>query len=958
MRKFPVNLLRASVVIATMQLAGGQLALAQSSPAKAEQGVIEEVFITGSRIVRKDYSSSSPVATIEQEQMTGFGAVTAEEALNAMPQFIAGNSSSTIAIGGGGGATLNLRALGPTRNLVLMDQRRLPTSTPFGEVDVNIVPGIILKSVEVLSGGASSVYGSEAISGVVNFQSADYFDGVRYNIEAGTSGESDGAKTDLSVLFGSESSDGRGRTMVALARSDREEVRGWDRSWRLNAVRSSFIGQGAYRDDATNPIDVDALNDLFASYGTPGAITSGDRLGFNDDGTLFTQGFSNEFLNYSGPSGKDTLFEIGSGGLRQPVARQGDIVKPLERKNIFAKGEYDINDHVTAYAQALYSDVETKGTVSRNLTLFAPEGAQVSVPVTNPFIPQDLQNLLATRDDPDADFGISKRFLSLPDRTHVESYETTQLVFGIKGDLGYKDWTYDFYTTKDGVSSTETIPDLALSSRVEDLLFASDGGASICEGGYNPFGLANELSLSAECQNYIAPGSVSKLETDRSLWEGTITGSLFEVPAGEVMFSFTTSYREDELNTQTDISISSNDAFGLPPTVSTSGKTETTEYGGELLIPLTESIDMTAGYRVSDQDVTGKADSWSVGLEWSATDSLFVRGSLQQAVRAPNVGELFNAPLGSEVTVGDPLAGGAGDPCDSRNSPSDGTLGICAAQGADPAALTNFQHDTTSLPLVISGNQDLDAEIADTFTIGVVWQPDLGKHDLSLTLDYWQIEVEDVINPIEGSEVLDRCYNTAQNPGSDPNNQFCQLISRDKTGSVREVRSKYLNLAALETSGVDLQINHSVDIGPGILSNYAFFGFLTKYDTQAFPGERFVDESGTVNGTANRASDNNFHPELKFTIAPTYTWDDYSVGLRWRYTDAVDDLTGSNEDIDDYSLFDLTASYHYSEQVTLKLSVSNLTDEEPPEYGGEDQTRWGSYDVIGRYFSVGISGSF
>ncbi len=192
-------------------IAGLNMAFAQNDPVEKEVKTkdIEKVTITGSRIQRKDYSSSSPVATIDVEVLDSFGAVTVEETLNAMPQFIAGNSSSTIAIGGGGGATLNLRALGPTRNLVLLDQRRMPTSTSFGEVDVNTIPSVALKGVEVLTGGASSVYGSEAISGVVNFQTVDYFSGAKFNLNYGVSGEGDGDKKELSALFGSESDDGR-----------------------------------------------------------------------------------------------------------------------------------------------------------------------------------------------------------------------------------------------------------------------------------------------------------------------------------------------------------------------------------------------------------------------------------------------------------------------------------------------------------------------------------------------------------------------------------------------------------------------------------------------------------------------------------------------------------------------------------------------------------------------------
>jgi len=942
----------------TIAIAGVNVTFAQDEPNNQANEVkdVEKIVITGSRIQRKDYSSSSPVATVDGKALKDFGAVTVEETLNSMPQFIAGSNSSTVAIGGGGGATLNLRALGPTRNLVLLDQRRMPTSTPFGEVDVNAIPSVALKGVEVLTGGASAVYGSEAISGVVNFQTVDYFNGAKFNLNYGVSGEGDGDKKDMSVLFGSESDDGGTRAILALGQSVRERVRGWDRSWSLNAIKSSFIGQGVFRDNAVNPVDVASINNLFTDYGTSGDIVSGDRLGFNDDGSLFTQGFSNEFLNYKGPDGDDTLYLITPGGIRMPVGRQGDIAKPLERSSIFSKAEFDLNGSTTVYGQFLYSGATTEGTASRNLSLFGPEGDRLSAPVTNPFIPTDLANLLTTRADPNADLHISKRFLSLPDRMHIEEFETTQFVFGVKGYLDFGDLSYDIFMTKDSVNSTENIPDLVLSSRVNDLLDAPDGGVSLCAGGYNPFGLANEVSLSAECQQYIAPGSVSSLETDRTLFEATVTGYLFDLPEGGVQFSLTASHRKDELRTQKDISIQSNDALGLGATIPTQGATETTELGGELLIPLLEEVTLTAGYRISDQDVTGDASSWSLGLEWTASDTVFVRGSLQQAVRAPNVGELFTSPFASEITVGE--AGTGGDPCDSRNSPDATTLTICAAQGANSAALPGFQHGTTSLPLLINGNENLEAETADTLTVGVVWQPELDNQEISITLDYWQIEVEDVINPVGGSAILDRCYNSEQNPGLDPNNQFCQLISRDSAGNITEVNSTFLNLAAVETSGIDIQVNHSFEIGSGSLRTNAFIGFLNSYDVQGFPGEDFVDEAGTVNGNANRAADNNFHPEVKLSLSPTYEFGDASIGLRWRYTSAVDDLTGNNVDIDSYSLFDMSASYKLSDELTLKGTVSNLADKNPPEYGGEDLTRSGSYDVIGRFFSIGVSGSF
>ena len=279
-------------------------------------------MVTGSRILRQDYSSSSPVVTVEVEQIEVTGAVTVEQYLNTLPQFTEGANAGTLSIGGGLGATLNMRALGSTRNLVLLDQRRLPVANQFGVVDTNIVPTVMLRGVEVLTGGASSVYGSEAISGVANFQSKDYFDGIQFNVEYGDTTDSVADFTDISVAAGSTSDSGRTRGVLALSYSDRSALRGEDRDFFRFAIPSSFIGQGVYRSGVNAP-DQAAVNALFAGYGIAGT-PSIDRLGFNDDGTLFTQ-FGGA-LNYQGPTDEDSLFWVpecrcrrGSAAARRPT---------------------------------------------------------------------------------------------------------------------------------------------------------------------------------------------------------------------------------------------------------------------------------------------------------------------------------------------------------------------------------------------------------------------------------------------------------------------------------------------------------------------------------------------------------------------------------------------------------------------------------------------------------------
>lgn len=959
--------LLSSLSLCALALAGP--AYAQNTQPEAAVEDDEVITVTGSRIARQDYSSSSPVVTVGSEQLESFGNVTVEQALNVLPQFVEGQNAGTVAIGGGGGATLNMRALGSNRNLVLADQRRLPVSTPFGDVDVNIIPTVALDGVEVLTGGASSVYGSEAISGVVNFQTARYFDGLRINANYGDAFEGGAEHFDTSAIFGSDGE--RARGVFAVGYTDRSPLRGRDREFFDFAIPSSFIGQGTYI-AGTNPVNPAAVTGLFAGYGFAG-VTNTTQLGFNDDGTLFTQTGA---VNYDGPTSVDSLFAIIGGNVRQPVGRQGTALKGLERYSAFARGEYDFNNTVTGYAQLLYSDSTTYGSASTNITFVGPTAL---VPVTNPFIPADLAALLATRALPNDPFILNQRFLGLPERTHIEQFTTAQFVAGLTGDVGISDWTFDIYGLHDSVSGRERVESLLLGSRLNDLLQAPDGGASICAGGYNPFGLANSMSLSAECAEYLAPSDVtSTINIERSIVEGYISGSLFPVPAGTVQFSVSAGIREDELATHPAIQIQNNDAMGIGVSAPSSGRTSTTEIGGELLVPLLarsngdQMLDLTAGVRVSDQDVTTTSTSWNVGLEFRPTDSLFFRASVQRAVRSPNIGELFSSNIGGEVTVGDPSSNPQnGDPCDIRTVERTGPNNlqieaICIAQGLPASIIDTFMHTTTALPSATGGNPNLEPEEALTYTAGVVWRPNLTGHNIAVTLDYWNIEIENVINTVNGQAALDRCFNQTFNPTFDPANAFCQLIDRNSsTGTVDQISATYLNLAALRTSGVDLQINHSIDLGPGTLTTAAAIGWVNNYERQGFPGEAFLDYAGTIGGPANRAVDNDIHPEWTANVTPTYEWGPASMSLRWRYLSSMEDIStvtnpsSTTPGVPSVSYFDLFGTYDLTDTVQLGAGVTNLTDEEPPVVAGQTgQTRIGTYDVIGRAFNISVRASF
>ena len=304
--------------------------------------------------------------------------------LNQMPQF---NAQSGVFSGGqgtGGRVTINLRGLGSNRNLVLLDGRRLPLSDINGNVDTNAIPESAVSTIDVITGGASAVYGSDAMSGVVNFLSEPYFDGVKADIQYGNSTRSDVEKMSASLALGSSFADDRGRVLLSLGYTDREGMYGSERSFFDFVTPSSFIGQGTFVPSATNLPNATAVNNLFASYGVATPVSNTLNLGFNDDGTLFTQTGAR---NYRGPTTDG--YAVLAGNVRMPVGPQFLLVSPTDRNSLLTKFDFEVSDALTLYGQLMYVDSKVYTESGSSLTQF---GTLTTIPVTNPFIPDDLRH--------------------------------------------------------------------------------------------------------------------------------------------------------------------------------------------------------------------------------------------------------------------------------------------------------------------------------------------------------------------------------------------------------------------------------------------------------------------------------------------------------------------------------------------------------------------------------------
>ncbi|HEY5806638.1 MAG TPA: TonB-dependent receptor plug domain-containing protein, partial [Povalibacter sp.] len=577
----------------------GQEAQPQSTPAESK---LEEIVVTGSRISRPDYSSTSPIVTFGQDAITQTGTVNIENALNQLPQFVQGQTQSTIgAVALAGRASLNLRGLGETRNLVLLDGRRLPLSNANAVVDVNLIPQFILQSVETITGGASAVYGSDAMSGVVNFKSKDNFEGVQLDVRSGISDRGDANTTDVGISAGFAIDGGRGNVLLSAGYTDREELFGKERDFYQLGVLSSFIGTGTYIPAPTNLPTQAAVNGVFSGYGAaPGAVLNSRSLGVNDDRTLFGQIGA---VNYRGPTTE--YFSTVGGTVRQPVTYQEYVVNPMERKSFFGKFDYDVSESVTAYGQFLYNKTTATGQVGWTPTLYVVP----TVPVTNPFIPADLRTILASRPNATADFTINQRFMGLEDRKFPSDFTVGQYILGLRGDLPFKDWKWDIYGSYDSTDLVETQDKAILNSRMRNLLYAADGGASICAGGFNPFSLAASSAVSAECRTYLEAETHDYTTLEQTIFEANLNGSLFPMPAGDVKFALTLGSRDNQFEFDPDPSRENLDIIGTLQTYPAEGESKVKEAAIEFLVPLLSEVpfahklDLNLGFRTSDYDL-------------------------------------------------------------------------------------------------------------------------------------------------------------------------------------------------------------------------------------------------------------------------------------------------------------------------------------------------------------------
>jgi iron complex outermembrane receptor protein len=962
-----------------LALVCGGVAVAQESQ---ESQQVEAIVVTGSRIARPDYIAESPIVTIGAEALASRGPATIDATFNQMPQFAASNANSGSSPARQGRNNANLRGLGIQRTLVLLDGRRTQPSDALGAVDLNTITPALIESIEVITGGASAIYGSDAIAGVVNFKLKRNFEGLELDAQYGMTEREDAKAVSLSATFGAKSADDRGRFVAALSYFDRG---GTFRNSRQFFERSGFASAlqgGGFVSTATNLPTQAALNSVFAGYGA-GAPARNASFGVNADGTLFTT--AAPVLNLRYPDSQPYI--VYEDRVVFPLGDTLPLQTPIERYTAFARGSYEISKNLEAYFQ--FNHMQYDAAYSRpgwSAGSGTPAGL---IPVTNPFIPAGMRTILASRPNPTAPVNFVFSTSRIGRTQYDFSYDLNESLLGLKGALPVRDWTFDLYGSYGITKSNETSSGWVNIQAWNNLVNAADGGASVCPGGFNPFIAASLEDTPGQeaCFNYLNRTLAESTELSQQVVEGSVQGSLFTLPAGASRFAAGGSYRRSTYNYDPAEARVRNEVWPVQLTGPTNGAYNVREAFAELFVPVLKDIafidelNLDLAWRHSDYNTVGGVNTYKASVDWAVGAGLRLRGGYQRAIRAPSLGELYAPPERASAALGS-TAIGAGDPCDvggrlrnaSLNANAAQVRSLCIAQGVTPAIIDIYRFAGSSVGGLASGNESLKEETADTVTAGLVWQSRFQAplaRRLSASIDYYDIKVEDAIGVITAQVGLSRCFNAdgASNPTYDPNNFYCQLTQRNANGGIETQVQPTLNLAAYKTSGIDLQIDWGFDLADiglgdrGSLSFNLIVSRLLQYKIQNLQGAAFLDYAGTIGNSQVDSGAIGF-PDWKVALSSTWRTGPLDLRLSYRWSDAMSHYSAVGvanstlPGVKTRQYFDLAATWRVDGKTQLRATVQNLFDEAPPGWVGQGATDLALYDLLQRRYSIGLTRRF
>lgn len=949
--------------------------------APAEEG--EVIVVTGTLIRNPNLEKSSPISVIGADEIELQQSNTAEEFLRELPG-VAPSIGSAVNNGQGGSSFVDLRGLGINRNLALLDGMRLVPARADGAADLNNIPLALIERVDVLTGGASTTYGADAISGVVNFVTKQNFEGVQLDASEQITERGDGNTVRVDLTLGGNFADDRGNAVLSVGYQQADPVYQGARSFSVDNIDSSTGEAGG--SGTSIPVRVS-----IPGVGTRQLNT--DTGAFNDTAAFIPFNFN----------------------------PQNILQTPFERYNIYGAARYEVTDGIEVYAQGLFSRNKSESIVASS-GLF---GSPFEIPFSNPFLPAPARNQLcaanglsqaqcdaaaAATDPDDPNYqtftsNIFRRFREGGPRRTVFTTTFWQQKIGVRGDIT-DNISFDVFGTYGESELLRENIGFGLFSRAQQALLSTSPTACLDTSNncvpLNIFG--PQGSITQEMLDFInAANATDKQKNSLAQIRGVVTGELGSIGSAEpIGFAVGAEYRENSAAREVDaLSQIPGEVLGLggaPAT--TDNSTDVKEIFAELIAPLiadkpfAHSLTLELGARYSDYNTTGGAFTYKVGGSWEPIPSLKIRGNYNRATRSPTIQELYaSVQTGLNNSAYDPCQGQAADPSDPDTfNPAIGNpivQQICLAQGAPPGTIGLITAPSAGqINFTQGGNPDLDVEKADTWTVGFVFQPEFLR-GLSLTVDYYNITIKDAITTPTIDDQLRECFGGSTpdtvNPAADAPTSFdCLEFARDPLtggldGDAATTPGVFLplsNQGTIKTDGIDVALNYTHEFDWAEL-NLAFNGNWTN-------SSKFRSKEGSIfrecvgfysvncgapgNGTTAFGSVGSIQPEFSWNARTTLTFDNIDMSLLWRHISSVDvEPLVAEQFLEDFrhikafDWFDLTLRFEPNKNLTFTATVQNLFDKEPPIVGStigstsfnSGNTYPSTYDSLGRRFALG-----
>ncbi len=966
-------------------------AFAQAAPSPDEKSepksqAVEKVTITGSRITRDTFNSASPVQIITREETTLAGFSSVAESLQSTSVTAGGAQINNafggfVTDGGPGANTLSLRGLGATRTLILLNGRRVSPAGSRGSVgsaDLNVLPSSIIDRIEILKDGASSIYGSDAVAGVVNIITRKNLKGFVVDSQYNTTDAGGGEQKRLSVAWGGTGD--RWYLTGSVELYGRKEITLGQRDWTACQTDYRRTSSGGIVGEWGSLDPIDPLTGQSKCYSITGAgnngvtintIGTGNITGVGAAGTVGTifnrwrpnSGVTTGLVGYEGVGGGAT--SLAPRDTFEPRLLNRSLISAVDTKTAFVQGGYDLHalGNGEVYFEALVNNRESRSTGYRQLSLDYARGS--------PLLPANLSATPVVQSAPTIiTNGLPlqvRAFIGFGnDRTQTD-VDYNKVIGGLRGSLPWSDWTYDISISQAKADASYTFYQFLTNRLAQSLDVVASGGGFVCR---NPAGgcvAAPALSsaviggvLPRAWVNYVSMPDTGNTTYKESTFNFNTAGTLFSLPYGKARGAFGAEYRRAEIDDTPSINMQTSNVYNFSSATITRGKDAVREIYGELEFPLlaglkgAEELTVNVSGRWTDYKSYGSDTTYKLGLLYTPVKWLTLRGAQGTSYRAPALFEQFlGSTSGFLAAQGDPCNNyGAGDPTSvrSRNCASEGLPG-------------NFLATSSIQVNVIGGAAaGLKAETSENRTFGIVIQPALPAviGDISFAVDYFDIKVDNGVSRVGAGGILSLCYN---DPAFMSGAGFCRLITRAPAGSNRAltVNDSYINLSSNIVSGYDFTVRYTRNIGPGKFRANALITQYKEQSSRLFPTDPRVNFNGLLNA-----------PKMTGNLALSYKVKGWTThyGLDW--IDAMSSYAFFGQDPATSTFKMDTPHYflhHYSVQYngdkwSATLGVRNAADKKPPSISQGFANRVGNaplysgFDYFGRSFFLNVSKSF